>query len=391
MKFSFYIVLLLYTISISPIHSNVSSNNWDPDYWPTDGWQTSTPEEQGMTNSKIQNLDNYIESSDWTNSLKSLLVVRNGYIVYERYRFEFTQTFPSNIYSCTKIITSSLMGICLQEGYINSLEEPILDYFPDLTIQNMSPMKERINFRHLLTMTSGLEWVDESDYYSMMGSGNPVEYVLGKPMVSEPGQEWNYNTGCSHVLSTIINNVSGIGTANLAENSLFNPLGIDNYFWDRDILGIPNGGTLLKLIPRDMAKIGYLYLNNGSWDGTQIISKEWVENATRSHIELDFSQNYGVGYGYKWWIYNWKDSFGARGSYNQNILVLPDENLVVVSTGAGYFPFENLVDEYILPATSSPLVPWIIGGSCVLFIAASGISILILKKSKNKKINENNV
>ncbi len=158
MKLSFCIVILLCTISISPIHVNIASINWDPDYWPTDGWQTSTPEEQGMINTKIQNLDDYIENSDWTNSLKSLLVIRNGYIVYERYRFEFTETFPSNIYSCTKVITSSLMGICLEEGYINSLEEPILDYFPDLTIQNMGPMKEKINFRHLLTMTSGLEW-----------------------------------------------------------------------------------------------------------------------------------------------------------------------------------------------------------------------------------------
>ncbi|QEE17669.1 serine hydrolase domain-containing protein [Promethearchaeum syntrophicum] len=383
MKFSFYIILLLCTLSISPIHLTVSDNDWTPDYWPTDGWQISTPEEQGMINNRIQDLDNYIESSDWTNNLKSLLVIRNGYIVYEKYRFEFTQTFPSNIYSCTKVITSSLMGICLEEGYINSLEDPILDYLPDLNIQNMDPMKERINFRHLLTMTSGLEWIDETDYYSMMDSGNPAEYVLSKPMDSEPGQEWNYNTGCSHVLSTIINTVFENGTANLAKNSLFDPLGIANYLWTGDRFGVPNGGTLLNLIPRDMAKIGYLYLNNGSWDGMQLISKEWVENSTRSHIELDFARNFGVGYGYKWWIYDWKDSFSARGSLNQNILVLPAENLVVVTSGAGYFPFEDLVDDYILSGTSSSLVPWIIGGSSVAIIAATAITSSILKK-KNK-------
>jgi len=362
MKFSFYIVLLICCTSFSPMSQNISENSWNPDYWPTEGWQISTPEEQGMQNRQLQNMDDYIERSYWADDMNSLLVIRNGYIIYERYRIENLKTIPRNIYSCTKIITSSLMGICLQEGYINSLEDKVLDYFPNLTIQNMNPMKERINFKHLLTMSSGLEWVDETDYYGMIDSSNPVEYVLSKPMVSEPGEIWNYNTGCSHVLSTIINNVSGIGTANLTENSLFNPLGINSYYWNEDNLGIPNGGTLLNLKPRDMAKIGYLYLNNGSWDGTQLISKEWIENATRAHIEVDFSQNYGVGYGYKWWIYNWGDSFGARGSYNQNILVLPDENLVVVSTGRGYFPFEFMVDNYLLSETSSSLLPWIIGG-----------------------------
>ena len=340
-----------------------------------------------MQNRNLQNIDNYIEISDWVDDMNSLLVVRNGYIVYERYRTENLKTSFRNIYSCSKVITSSLMGICLQEGYISSLDDSVLDYFPNLTIQDMDPMKESINLRHLLTMTSGLDWFDNVDYYSMMDSDNPVEYVFNKPLVSRPGQAWEYNTGCSHVLSTIINNVSGIGTANLSENSLFNPIGINSYYCKQDNLCVPNGGTLLYLKPRDMAKIGYLYLNNGTWDGSQLISKEWIENSTRSHIEVEFSQNYGVGYGYKWWIYEWEESFGARGSYNQNILVLPNENLVVVSTGSGDFPFEFIVDNYILSETSFSLVPWIIGGSCVVLITGSGIIVVFLKKSKKTTYN----
>jgi len=200
MKFSLYIVLLACSVSFSPIYQNIVENSWNPDYWPTNEWQTSTPEEQEIQNGKLEEMDDYIESSDWSDNLDSLLVVRNGYIVYERYSSEFLQTTPRNIRSCTKVITSSLMGICLQEGYISSLEEPILDYFPNITFQNMNPMKERINFRHLLRMSSGLEWNDQIDYHSMMASENPVEYVLNKPMVSEPGLIWNYNTGCSHLL-----------------------------------------------------------------------------------------------------------------------------------------------------------------------------------------------
>jgi len=282
------------------------------------------------------------------------------------------------------ILSTRDIGMCLETGNI-TLDDPVVDFFPSLTFQNMNAMKESITIRHLLTMSSGLEWEDNADYYAMMAAENPVEYVLSQPMVTEPGQVWNYNTGCSHVLSYIIDNVSGIGIAALAELALFSPLGIDDYYWYEDSLSTQNGGTLLHLISRDMAKIGFLYLNNGTWNGTQIIAKEYVVEATQSHIGFGFNYPYYDGYGYKWWIPKWNNSFGARGTNTQNILVIPDENLIVVSTGSGDFPFEYLVDEYILPATSispSSWIPWIIGGAGVLIIAAIGLSVAILKKRR---------
>jgi CubicO group peptidase (beta-lactamase class C family) len=337
-------VLLVGTFLFSPIPPKVSSYVGEPDYWPTSTWQTSTPKEQGMDNKTLQEMDDYIDSSSWTSTVDSLLIVRNGYIVYERYRDVARQFYPHHIYSCTKVITSSLIGMCLEVGNI-TLNDPVIDYFPDLTFQNMNAMKENISIRHLLTMSSGLEWVDQEDYYSMMAAENPVEYVLSQPMVEEPGEVWNYNSGGSHLLSYIINNVSGVGTATLAEASLFSPLGIDDYYWYEDSLDTPNGATLLHLTSRDMAKIGLLYLKNGTWNNNQIIATEYVAEATQSNIGFDFNYPYYDGYGFKWWIPEWNSSFGARGTNTQNIIVVRDKNLIIVSTGSGDFPFEYLVDE----------------------------------------------
>ena len=237
-------------------------------------------------------------------------------------------------------------------------------------------------------MSAGLEWEDNTDYYAMMASEHPVEYVLSQPLVADPGQEWNYNTGCSHVLSYIINNVSAAGMIALAESSLFLPLGIEDYRWYTDSLGTPIGGTLLYLTSRDMAKLGFLYLNNGTWNSTQLITEEWITDATHSHIEHNYGDQFYDGYGYKWWITIWEDGYCARGANTQRILVVPEENLIVVSTGSGYFPFEDLIDQYILPSiddyqpTSSPWVPWAIGGAGVLISTAAGVGIVILKKRK---------
>ncbi|MHA1745564.1 MAG: serine hydrolase domain-containing protein [Promethearchaeota archaeon] len=381
-------VLLVGTFLFTPVPPKTSSYAGEPDYWPTNAWQTSTPEEQGMDSKTLQEMDEFIDSSAWTTTVDSLLVVRNGCIVYERYRDETRQFYPHHIFSCTKVITSSLIGMCLEAGNL-TLDDTVVDYFPTLTFQNMNSLKESITIKDLLTMSAGLEWEDNSDYYAMMAAENPVEYVLSRPMVTEPGQVWNYNTGCSHVLSYIIDNVSGIGIAALAELALFSPLGIDNYYWYEDSLSTQNGGTLLHLISRDMAKIGFLYLNNGTWNGAQIITKEYVAEATQSHIGFAFDYPYFDGYGYKWWIPKWNNSFGARGSNTQNILVIPDEDLIVVSTGSGDFPFEYLVDGYILPATSispSSWIPWIIGGSSGVILTTIGLSVFSMRKRRKLPI-----
>lgn len=320
-------------------------------YWPTSAWKTSSPESQGMSSQKLQEMESYINSANIQNNIDSLLIIRNGYLVYESYPSPYyNENMRHHIFSCTKVFISAFIGIALEEGYISGLDDYVLDYFPNKTFDNMDSRKEAITIKDLLTMTSGLAWIDQVNYYQMASSYNWVQFILDQPMEHQPGEVWNYNSGGSHLLSAILDQETPNGTLNYAKTWIFDPLNITNYHWDLDRQGIPNGGTLLHLTPRDMAKFGFLYLNNGNWNGTQLIPSSWITEATTHFINLEFDQGHGSGYGYQWWIYRGFNAFSARGSYEQYIVVIPDLNLVVVSTGNEDFQFIRLLIDFILPS-----------------------------------------
>jgi CubicO group peptidase (beta-lactamase class C family) len=323
----------------------------EPDYWPTSGWRTSLPEEEGLPVQKLDDMEDYIENQNFDNYMDSLLIIRNGYLVYEWYPLiGYNEDIRHHLYSCTKVFTSALIGVAIEEGYIGGVDDHVLDYFPNKTFDNMDARKQAITIKHLLTMTSGIEWMDDPNYYQMSMSSDWVKYVLDRPMEFDPGTVWNYNTGCSHLLSAILNEVTPNGTRAFAIERIFKPLNITNYLWENDAKGIPIGGTLLYLTPRDMAKFGFLYLNNGQWNGTQLIPSSWVVESSTSFVSLEFEEGQGSGYGYQWWIYRWANAYTALGSNEQHIVVIPDYNLIVISTGNTYFPFIRLLVDYILPA-----------------------------------------
>jgi parallel beta-helix repeat protein len=267
---------------------------------------------------------------------------------------------PHPLYSVTKSFSSALIGIAIKEGFIDGVLHKVLDFFPNRTFANMDSQKEAITLEHLLTMTSGLPWDEwtyqygdpRNDATQMMLSSDPVQFVLDRPMVSIPGTTWVYNGGGSHLLSAIVNETTGTDTEAFAREHLFNPLGISNLFWGRDpFQRIPWGFMGLDLTPLDMAKFGYLYLNNGTWDGQQIIQADWVTESARPH----FSAWPGWRYGYQWWIGPRDNIFVARGYMGQNIIVAPDYNIVVVFTGSYLYGPEGvqLFYDYILPAVGS--------------------------------------
>ena len=185
----------------------------------------------------------------------------------------------------------------------------------------------------------------------MAGTVDWVQYILDQPMEHQPGSVWNYNTGCSHLLSAILDRITPNGTRDYLETKIFDPLNITNYSWMVDNQGIPIGGTLLYVTPRDMAKFGFLYLHEEYWNGSQLVPSEWVSESASSFMNVGFDRGHGSGYGYQWWIYNWLNSYTARGSYEQYITVIPDLNMVVISTAnSGNFGFINLLVDYILPS-----------------------------------------
>ena len=282
--------------------------------------------------------------------IDSLVVVRNGYIVMEKYYAPYDQDTLHGVYSVTKSILSALIGIAIREGYIHNVDDPVLDYFSGRTFENDDDRKQTITLEHLLTMSAGLDW----NWDEMIYSPDYVQYVLDQPLLTEPGTAFLYSSGNSQVLSAILQESSGLTAQEFAREYLFNHLGIEELSWNSDLTGISLGGWGLKLKPRDMAKIGYLYLNEGGWDGQQVIPAAWVEASTRSYIRVpEPLEPWEVFMGYSWWVHE-DGIYAAHGTKGQFIYVIPELDLVVVITGhlpdAQFTQPQRLIREYIIPA-----------------------------------------
>ncbi|MHA2323584.1 MAG: serine hydrolase domain-containing protein [Candidatus Thorarchaeota archaeon] len=326
--------------------TNVSTSA--PDYWPTTGWLTSTPEEQGMNSSLLDEFVDLVE--DFPLSLLSYLVIRNGYLVLEGYPDpDYNESTLKSVHSVTKIFTSALVGMALGAGNLTSLDELVVDFFPDKTIANLDEDKQSITVEHLLTMTAGFEW-GSGDGSAMRDSPDWIQYVLDRPMADVPGETFNYNSGCSHLLSAIVNRTTGIPTLSYADTRLFQPLGISDYERIIDPQGVALGGSGLNITPRDMAKFGFLYLNNGTWDGEQIVPSTWVSASTQVQVPEAYAQ---FGYGFQWWIDPSLDAYYAFGTDGQIIWVQPKNDLIVVFTSSAG-NYLSLIPTYIIAAILSP-------------------------------------
>ena len=350
------IVTLIFLILVSVIFSNnqnsYTRSNLERDYWPTESWQYASYRDVDLNQEIIENMFEHISLSNY--QIRSVLLVKDGYLVVEEYSIVGPNTLQP-VYSVTKSITSSLIGIAINEGYISGVNQSILDYLWDDNIPNLIG-KENITIEHLLTMTSGIAWTENISYNSpenffrqLIISSNWVEFVLNQDMVTEPGTEWNYNSGGSHLLSAIIEKATGESTLMYADYHIFSKLGFSEYTWETDPQDIYFGGSGLRIMSKDMAKFGYLLLNNGSWNGTQIISEEWVEQATESSVILSDATHYG----YQWWIYPQYNVYLALGWAGQIICIIPEYDIVAVFTSElneEESPFRDLIGNYIIPA-----------------------------------------
>jgi CubicO group peptidase (beta-lactamase class C family) len=315
--------------------------------WPTMGWLTSSPAEQGMDPQKLADMLQAVQQKHI--NLHSLLVIRHGYIVSENYFQTYDKDMIHEIYSCTKSFISTLVGIAVDQGYIKRLDQKVLDFFPGQTFEDQNALKNSITLDDMLTMTSGLGW-NESDatITDLYMSRNWAKFVLDLPMADQPRMKFNYCTGCTHVLSVVLNNAIGTDTRSFALKNLFEPLGIKDYFWMVDKAGIANGGWGLQLTSRDMAKLGYLYLHEGVWEGKKVVSQSWVKTATQKHVQTDGP----LGYGYQWWVYPSYGAFTALGMEGQTIFVIPSMDLIIVTTAKipDHQPIFDLIDQYIVPS-----------------------------------------
>jgi len=316
-------------------------------YWPTNGWRTSTPDEQGMDSQTLAAM--LAEIKDRKIDVHSLLVVRNGYVVSETYFDSYQPDAKQDMQSVGRSFTSALVGIAIDKGYIAGVDQRIIDFFPERTFANLDKQKEAMTLDNVLTMRSGLEPQTGDPYYqAMQNSPDWIQFLLDKPVTDPPGSRWNYCAGCSHILTAILQETTGMNPRDFAEQYLFKPLGISAGKWMSDPAGIPYGAGGFNLTPRDMAKLGYLYLRKGQWDGQQIVSPEWVENSTRTHADVDVNAHFG--YGYHWFTVPEMEGYAALGLGGQIVLVIPKSDLVIVSTAKTEESLFELFDKYILPS-----------------------------------------
>jgi CubicO group peptidase (beta-lactamase class C family) len=322
----------------------------------------------GIREESLSNLEKEVKTR--FRSIEALLVVRKGYLVLERYFGGVRQEEKHLVASVTKSFISALIGIAIEQGYLQGVHQRVLDLFPEYAPVSPDPLKQQITIKHLLTMTSGFQWrtgtrAHELYLDRLRRSKDWVAFILGLPVREKSFGSFQYNSGNSHLLSAILTRSTGKNARKFAAETLFTPLGIEpptpnmqhtfsqaDIFrnktggWPRDPQGNSIGGWGLALIARDLARFGFLYLNGGKWDTEQIVPKKWVEDSVMPHTP---------DYGYQWWLkdINNVSVFSAVGQGGNHIFCLPEKDLVVVVTSNPAGRWRDrwpLLEDFVIPA-----------------------------------------
>jgi CubicO group peptidase (beta-lactamase class C family) len=349
-----------------------------------DGWETASLESVGMDSSPLRSLLDLVDSTD-NHLIHSLLIVKDQKLVFERYwggadlrpedLVPVDKAFDRNtlhyVASVSKSITSALAGIAMDMGLLGSVDEKLFNHFPeqeDLRTED----NDQITLRHLLSFSSGYGWNEfvygfddpRDSHYQMFSSQDPIRHLLGRPVVTTPGEVFHYNSGDTNLAGEILRRASSSSTLmDFAEERLWGPLGIDDYAWttigSASQVAFASGGVSLR--PRDMAKFGALYLNGGVWNGVRIISQAWVDDSVEMAVPLIGNYLTLYGYGYNWWLGRLQfkgspmDYFRAAGWGGQDIYVIPSIEMVIVFTAGGYYEsrplsVNSMIEDFIFEA-----------------------------------------
>ena len=301
-------------------------------------------------------------------NIHGVLIVKDGKLVFEEYFYGYQRDDNHNLASVTKSITSLLVGLAIEQGYLEGVQELVLPYFPEfLPLDQPDDLKSRITIEDLLTMRHGWacdDWDPASvTYYEKnfeLNQPNPISATLNLPLEASPGVQYSYCSASTVVLGGVLTKALGMSLPKFANFNLFFPLGIEHAMWSYVPGGWVDTGGNLQMLPRDMARLGMLMLQNGNWNGEQVVPEAWVEQSIQPHVPLEFNSTWGNNYGYLWWLSDVPifgttvHSFAASGAGGQVIAIFPRLNMVVVFTGGNYDndqgqPYQ-IMEEYILPA-----------------------------------------
>ncbi len=374
---SVIIVLLIISCSKENINDPPPAYTYKVPETINDGWVTANIHDVGISEEKLCELIDLINFKI-IKKIDGIIIIKDSFLVFEEYfsgqkydynapnylgqRVDYDIDIPHHLASVTKSFTSALIGIAIDKGFIESVDAKVFSFFPEYSEYNKGE-KQNMTIEHLLTMSAGFKWNEHdvdygnrnNDLIQMWLAIDPLEYLVSKPLIHTPGTEFYYNSGCTNLLGEIIHKASGLKPDVFADKYLFNKLGFKAREWER----FPNGTIYtsgdLKIVPRDMAKFGYLYLKEGIWNKEQILSKDWIAKSIKPSIDVNNTWQYG----YKWWLryYNIGEksfwSFSALGWGGQQITIIPDLNLVLVFTGGNFVngdPVDQIITQYILPS-----------------------------------------
>lgn len=324
-------------------------------------WDTASPEAVGLDAGLLREMEEFIRGQNATGDpwmkIDAVLVVRHGKLAFERYYFGYNEDRPHSIASCTKVLSATAVGVALQRGDIKNLDQPVTGYLAEYKRKlirkghDWDERKDRITLRHLLTMTSGLEpfGADAED----AAGADRVGYSLSRPLFAEPDRAFKYASTGSSLLAPVIKQATGKDMVAFLDRRLFRPLGIDrtDVVWPRDDLGVPNGSGGVAMRPRDMAKIGQLYLNEGVWKGKRILPADFVRSCA---TPLTPTNSPPLAYSYQFWVdeLDGCSLFFASGNESQHIVVAPHLDMVVVAVGRiaadPFFSYHRIIRRYAL-------------------------------------------
>jgi CubicO group peptidase (beta-lactamase class C family) len=300
---------------------------------PVTNWEFSTPEDQGLDSDVLSGAFVEFESLGYVDCI---LIIKNGKIVAEQYYNGYDKDIAHNVKSVSKSFLSALTGIALREGYLDSLNQKMVDFFPEYAHYVIDDRQNDINIRDLLMMRAGLDH-ERNNYSQLYQNADWIRATLELTLFFDPGSTFSYNTFQTHLLSAILTKASGMNTFVFFEKFLLDPLHISLSRWQQGPQGYYFGGNNMYFTPRDMAKLGYLYLNNGNINGEQIIPSKWIEESLTNYTgftNYNWGDLHDVNYGYLWWLGEMDDYevFLAVGYGGQIVFNLPELNMIVVTT-----------------------------------------------------------
>lgn len=367
--------ILLAVGPVAPLHAQRT--------FPGAEWPTATPASLGLNAAVLDSIDREIAAGTYGN-VDRFLVIRHGQVAVDRrYARDYDRiygdsarvpnalnahhlTSPYNYFnpwwhptyrrgtlhtlqSVTKTVTSVVIGTALARGEFPSIDTPILAFFDTTRVQHLDDRKRRVTIRHLLTMSGGFDWNENLPYIdpkntgaAMEASHDWVQYMIDRPMAREPGASFNYSSGETELLAWIFHRATGEDIESYAARHLFAPLGIRDWHWKRTPNGLIDTEGGLYLDGGDLARIWWLFLAGGTWNGTTVVTRDWVRQSTARQIVAG-NRAGAPGYGFKWWLYPLpsdptRDVWGGSGFGGQQPLAFPDKDMVVVFNAWNILP-----------------------------------------------------